>query len=158
MSVYVVIVRLLQLCPTVSLVPLSHRILFHLDAHHDLHNLHDHTCSLAFDTCCSHNDNPRPTTRIFMSPPAKVHVEADKNELTLVRPWKTIGSFPGPSQYANVQMACADLSSNPTRSLCMPSGPTSLRNHLLLVVDVLVCERGVEWGGREQGAGEGGTS
>jgi hypothetical protein len=36
---------------------------------------------------------------------------------TLVLPWKMMGSWPGPSEYANVQTAWAPLSSNPARSL-----------------------------------------
>jgi len=42
-----------------------------------------------------------------------------------------MGSCSGPSQYAKVQMAWADLSSNAARSLCRPSEPSSLRNHFL---------------------------
>lgn len=51
--------------------------------------------------------------------------------LTFVRPWKTIGSFPGPSQYANVHTACADLSSKPASSLWNSFTPSALRNHFL---------------------------
>lgn len=35
--------------------------------------------------------------------------------LPCVLPWNKIGSLPGPSQYANVQTACADLFSKPAR-------------------------------------------
>lgn len=62
---------------------------------------------------------------------------------TDVLPWKIIGSCSGPSQYAKVQMACADLSSNAASSLWRPSEPSSLRNHFLDVVSVLACRRAV---------------
>lgn len=56
---------------------------------------------------------PTPSISEMCSTP---HWKWDR-ELTSVRPWKTIGSFPGPSQYAKVHTACADLSSKPANSL-----------------------------------------
>lgn len=51
---------------------------------------------------------------------------------TDARPSKMIGSWPGSSQYANVQTAWALLSSYAKRSLLRPSCPRDSRNHLLL--------------------------
>ena len=48
-----------------------------------------------------------------------------------VRPWKRIGSWPGPEENANVQTAEADLSSYAERRLFKPVRPRASRNHLL---------------------------
>jgi hypothetical protein len=60
---------------------------------------------------------------------------------TLVLPWKMIGSWPGPSEYANVQTAWAPLSSNPARSLWNCWTPSDWRNHLLYGALSLQAER-----------------
>jgi hypothetical protein len=53
--------------------------------------------------------------------------------LPSVRPWNKTGSCPGPSQYAKVHTACADLSSKPSSSLCICDAPRASINHLLLM-------------------------
>lgn len=50
---------------------------------------------------------------------------------TLVLPWKMMGSWPGPSEYANVHTAWASLFSNPARSLWNCLTPSDCMNHLL---------------------------
>jgi hypothetical protein len=50
---------------------------------------------------------------------------------TLVLPWKMMGSWPGPSEYANVHTAWAPLSSNPARSLWNCWTPSDCMNHFL---------------------------
>jgi hypothetical protein len=58
--------------------------------------------------------------------------------LTLVLPWKRIGSSPGPRQKANVQTASAPRSSNESSILFKPSWPSASRNDLLACVSFVV--------------------
>ena len=62
--------------------------------------------------------------------------------LTSVLPWKTIGSAPGPSQYAKVHTACADLSTKPASSLWNCCTPRAWRNHFLCTTSVVQSTRG----------------
>lgn len=63
---------------------------------------------------------------------------------TLVRPWKRIGSWPGPAEYANVQTASAPLFSVPASRVWKFLQPT-------LLVKSLLRQDGQDWAwsGRE---------
>ena len=53
-------------------------------------------------------------------------IEVTRERHTSVRPWNTTGSWPGPSEYAKVQTACADLSSYAARRLLSPVASLSI--------------------------------
>jgi hypothetical protein len=72
-------------------------------------------------------------------------------KLTTVRPWKIIGSSPGPRQKAKVQTASAPRSSKPSSILFRPSWPRDSMNDLLERTATLVLSDSIRLGSAHRG-------